>query len=796
MPFSRRTFITSVVSGSALAAMSSSQLVSALTAAASAASGPGDVVGKITVGYQGWFACPGDGAPINGWWHWSQNWSQAPSPGNTAIVAWPDMREFTHAYPTAYGNLGNGQPATLFSSYDQQTVDTHFRWMRDNEIDTAALQRFNPNGGEGATRDAIAAKVRSAAEANGRKFYVMYDVSGWTNFHPEIKADWTTKMSALTASSAYARQNGKPVVGIWGFGFNEDKHPSDPAACLDVVDWFKAQGCYVMGGVPTYWRTGVEDCRPGFIDVFNALNMLSPWMVGRIGNAADSDRFYANLNVPDQAYCDAHGIDYQPCVLPGDVKSRQRAHGDFMWRQFYNMVRAGAQGVYISMFDEFNEGNQIAKTAENASMIPAGSGLLGLDEDGTVCSSDYYLRLTRDGGRMLKGQIALTPVRPTPPVVNGGGDADLARGKATAESGHTQGFASGNAVDGDANTYWESPNSAFPQWVQVDLGAAVTVGRVVLKLPPSAAWERRTQTLSVQASTNGSSFSTVAGPGGYTFDPASGNAVSVNLSPVSARYVRITVTGNTGWPAAQIGELEVYGTAGSGDTTAPTAPGNLTVTAKTATSVSLSWSAASDDTGVTGYEVRRGSTVAATVQGTTHTVTGLSPATAYTFTVTARDAAGNVSPASNGVSVTTDADRNTNLARGKATSESGHTQNYSSGNAVDGDANTYWESPNSAFPQWVQVDLGAAATVGRVVLKLPPSAAWERRTQTLSVQASTNGSSFSTVAGPGGYTFDPASGNAVSVNLSPVSARYVRITVTGNTGWPAAQIGELEVYSG
>ncbi|MBB2745153.1 UNVERIFIED_ORG: chitodextrinase [Microbispora rosea subsp. rosea] len=796
MPFSRRTFITSVVSGSALAAVSSSQLVSALAAAASAASGPGDVVGKITVGYQGWFACPGDGAPINGWWHWSQNWSQAPSPGNTAIVAWPDIREFTHAYPTAYGNLGNGQPATLFSSYDQQTVDTHFRWMRDNEIDTAALQRFNPNGGEGATRDAMAAKVRSAAEANGRKFYVMYDVSGWTNFHPEIKADWTTKMSALTASSAYARQNGKPIVGIWGFGFNEDKHPSDPAACLDVVNWFKAQGCYVMGGVPTYWRTGVEDCRPGFIDVFNALNMLSPWMVGRIGNAADSDRFHADLNVPDQAYCDAHGIDYQPCVLPGDVKSRQRAHGDFMWRQFYNMVRAGAQGIYISMFDEFNEGNQIAKTAENASMIPVGSGLLGLDEDGTVCSSDYYLRLTRDGGRMLKGQIALTSVRPTPPVVNGGGDADLARGKATSESGHTQNYGSGNAVDGDTNTYWESPNNAFPQWVQVDLGAAATVGRVVLKLPPATAWERRTQTLSVQASTNGSSFTTLAGPGGYTFDPASGNTVTINLSPASARYVRITVTGNTGWPAAQIGELEVYGTVGDRDTKAPTAPGNLTVTAKTATSVSLSWSAASDDTGVTGYEVRRGSTVVATVQGTTHTVTGLSPATAYTFTVTARDAAGNVSPASNSVSVTTDAAQNTNLARGKATSESGHTQNYGSGNAVDGDANTYWESPNNAFPQWVQVDLGAAATVGRVVLKLPPATAWERRTQTLSVQASTNGSSFTTVAGPGGYTFDPASGNTATITVPSTSARYVRITVTGNTGWPAAQIGELEVYSG
>jgi hypothetical protein len=91
-----------------------------------------------------------------------------------------------------------------------------------------------------------------------------------------------------------------------------------------------------------------------------------------------------------------------------------------MWRQFYNMVRAGVQGVYISMFDEFNEGNQIAKTAESQAWIPTGSGFLALDEDGTACSSDYYLRLTGDGGRMLKGQLALTATRPTQPVVSGG----------------------------------------------------------------------------------------------------------------------------------------------------------------------------------------------------------------------------------------------------------------------------------------------------------------------------------------------------------------------------------------
>src|SRR5262249_47418857 len=152
------------------------------------------------------------------------------------------------------------------------------------------------------------------------------------NMQQEIKADWTRKMSALTSSSAYARQNGKPVVGIWGFGFNDENHPWSASACLDVVNWFKRKGCYVMGGVPTHWRTGASDSRPGYLGIYHAFNMISPWMVGRIGTAADSDRFYTDVNVPDRADCKAHGIDYQPCVLPGDVSARQRAHGDFMWR--------------------------------------------------------------------------------------------------------------------------------------------------------------------------------------------------------------------------------------------------------------------------------------------------------------------------------------------------------------------------------------------------------------------------------------------------------------------------------
>jgi len=417
MAVSRRRFVTSVAAGSALAAVSTTELAAVLASPASAASPPGDVVGKISVGYQGWFACPGDGAPIGGWWHWSRDRFQPPSPSNTTIVSWPDMREYTRGYTTAYPNLGNGQPAQLFSSYDDQTVDTHFKWMQQYNCDTAALQRFNPVGDEGPTRDAMAQKVRTAAEKYARKFYIMYDVTSWTSMQSQIKTDWTSKMSAHTASSAYARQNGKPVVCIWGFGFNDDGRPFAPAACLDVVNWFKAQGCYVIGGVPTYWRQGINDSRAGFSEVYHAFNMISPWMVGRTGDLAGLDSFYTNVNVPDQADCNVHGIDYQPCVMPGDLASGHRRHGDFYWRHLYNMVRVGAAGLYVSMFDEYNEGNQIAKTSESQATTPAGANIRALDEDGTFCSSDYYLRITADGGRMLKGQLALTATRPTQPVV-------------------------------------------------------------------------------------------------------------------------------------------------------------------------------------------------------------------------------------------------------------------------------------------------------------------------------------------------------------------------------------------
>ncbi|ADO73503.1 carbohydrate-binding protein [Stigmatella aurantiaca] len=390
----------------------------------------GDVVGKLFAGYQGWFNAAGDGSPNNGWIHWSKN-SSAPTPNsNVNFDLYPDLREYSKLYQTNLANLGNGQPAKLFSSYDPETVNKHFEWMRTYNIDGAALQRFgasestSPDGWR-TNRDSVAVKVKNAAEVYGRKFYVMYDITGmnpstWVN---AVKHDWTANIvnaMRLTSSSAYARQNGKLVVCIWGIGFTD--RPGTAAEATDIINWFKGQGIYVIGGVPTYWRTGTNDSRTGFENVYRSLDMISPWFVGRFGGAEGADHYLANQWQPDYAYTQQYGIAYQAVIWPGFSWANlqggprnqiPRLHGDFMWRQAYNLKSVGISTGYVAMFDEYDEGTAIAKGAENSSMVPTNQYFLTLDADGVAVSSDFYLRLAGDINRLFKGQIPLTVNHPT-----------------------------------------------------------------------------------------------------------------------------------------------------------------------------------------------------------------------------------------------------------------------------------------------------------------------------------------------------------------------------------------------
>jgi endonuclease I len=91
------------------------------------------------------------------------------------------------------------------------------------------------------------------------------------------------------------------------------------------------------------------------------------------------------------------------------------------------------------------------------------------------------------------------------------------------------------------------------------------------------------------------------------------------------------------------------------DTQAPTAPTNLVATGTSQTTTNLSWTASTDNVGTTGYNVYQGTNLKTTVTSTSASITGLTAATAYTFSIKAKDAAGNVSASSNTITVTTTA---------------------------------------------------------------------------------------------------------------------------------------------
>ncbi|MFF7902543.1 MULTISPECIES: carbohydrate binding domain-containing protein [unclassified Streptomyces] len=157
--------------------------------------------------------------------------------------------------------------------------------------------------------------------------------------------------------------------------------------------------------------------------------------------------------------------------------------------------------------------------------------------------------------------------------------------------------------------------------------------------------------------------------GSYVYLGVDGGASTWTSSPSAYSQLTVSFTTGAGQTSANVyvhgwyaqgtyyaDDISLDGPGGGGgDTQAPTAPTGLTSTGKTSSSVSLKWNAATDNVGVTAYDVYSGSGQVLSVSGTTATVNGLSPSTSYTFTVKARDAAGNVSGASNAVTVTTDA---------------------------------------------------------------------------------------------------------------------------------------------
>jgi hypothetical protein len=189
---------------------------------------------------------------------------------------------------------------------------------------------------------------------------------------------------------------------------------------------------------------------------------------------------------------------------------------------------------------------------------------------GASCTVSVTFSPTAGGAQNGTLQIASSATAtPIEAMLTGTGvtpTTNLALSATMTASGYTSGFPPSNANDGNATTYWESTDNHFPQWLEADFGTPVSVGSITVDLPPSSAWATRTQTFSVLGSSDGSTWTTLVPPTGHTFNPATGNTVTISLPTTTLQHLRLSFTANTGWPAGQASELEVFpgGSGGSG----------------------------------------------------------------------------------------------------------------------------------------------------------------------------------------------------------------------------------------
>jgi hypothetical protein len=380
------------------------------------------LAGKIVVGYQGWFNCPGDGAD-RGWVHWSKSKKEF-DPATVRVDLWPDMSELgpTERFATGFKHA-NGTTAEVFSSFHEATVLRHFEWMKQYGIDGAMVQRFAVGLNDPRVvhhTDTVLAHCRAGAKRSKRCYTVMYDLSGLgAGRIDEVIADWhrLQRDMRVTNDAAYLRHRGKPLVAVWGVGFN-DNRAYTLAECRKLVAVLKHEGCSVMLGVPTYWRELKRDAvsDTALHEIIALADVVSPWTVGRYRTPDEAERYASKTMSDDVKWCREHNIDYLPVAFPGfswhnmkgdELDHIPRRRGEFFWSQLRGACAAGATMIYVAMFDEVDEATAIFKCTND---VPVGAPFVTFEG----LPSDYYLRLTGAGGEMLRGRRGLDVPMPEP----------------------------------------------------------------------------------------------------------------------------------------------------------------------------------------------------------------------------------------------------------------------------------------------------------------------------------------------------------------------------------------------
>lgn len=374
----------------------------------------------VMAGYQGWFNTPEDGAGL-GWKHFEKE--KEFKPGKCTIDLWPDVSEYEKTYETAF-KLPDETPVKVFSSYDASTTDLHFKWMKQYGIDGVFMQRFvvsirNQKGKDNYNK--ILKNAVLSAEKYDRAICLMYDLSGMEAGEEDILIrDWKELCEKYKLVSRnnnhYVYHHGKPLVAVWGIGFN-DRRKYGYEQVKKIIDFLKSEGCSILVGVPTHWRTltidAVSDTR--LLELVKQADIVHPWLVGRFDNHTYEP--YRKSIEEDIKWCKANGKDYMPVLFPGfswhnmkkDAPQNMipRLGGRFFWQQVKGAVDAGAESLYLAMFDEIDEGTAFFKCTNTP---PVGESSF-ITYEGEA--PDHYLWLAGEAAKYLRGELRSSrmPVR-------------------------------------------------------------------------------------------------------------------------------------------------------------------------------------------------------------------------------------------------------------------------------------------------------------------------------------------------------------------------------------------------
>ncbi|KAI9432601.1 hypothetical protein H4582DRAFT_2192235 [Lactarius indigo] len=394
-------------------------------------------------------------------------------------------------------SLMAGPQISIMADTSQYTPEELFtlHWMATNGVDgvfSTALVGLcdiasGGNDGNRRIRDEVGDHVKRAAEEKAE-----YDVTGVQPDRVQeiIEADWyhLLQEKRFLLSPNYLREDGKPVIAIWGFGFKDSKHT--PAQMRALTTFFRNStpgGAYLLGGACTlaYFRFRCRQ-QPRLCHCLDAIIRRDlPWTVGRYSDQKSADAFAEDRIQGDVMFLAkwtmtrGKRVAYVPVVHPGGSgfntsdghwarNGAPREGGRFLWRQIYNAHKWGARMMYGAMWDEYDEGTQFLPAITKTEDLPHDQdnkfSLIAYDVDGYDVPADWYMRIAGYGSELVKGERHLEDRFPEKELR----DWEYSHPKTEIRPSLEPTHASGSGIHGGGSSSAGGEGQSYEDWLKAE----------------------------------------------------------------------------------------------------------------------------------------------------------------------------------------------------------------------------------------------------------------------------------------------------------------------------------------